>query len=121
MLSMWEYLTSKPGLQHLFLIPCNSHGIQLLIQDLITSIPQFKKVHDDAQTVAKTFKNAHLQYACLHKFQYQEYGRTWAIVLAIATHWGSEKGLLNGLYLLLQQSSHSTLCDTFQGYAHGCP
>ena len=63
MLSMWEHLCLKPGLQHLFVIPCDSHGIQLLIQDLINSIPQFKKVHDNAQTIAKAFKNAHLQYA----------------------------------------------------------
>jgi len=98
MLAMWEHLRLKPGLQHLFLIPCDSHGIQLLVQDLVLSIPQFKKVHDDAQTVAKAFKNAHLQYARLREIQQQEYGRTWAIVLAVATRWGSEKGLLDGLY-----------------------
>ena len=98
MLSMWEYLRSKPNLQHLFLIPCDSHGIQLLIQDLITSTLQFKKVHDDAQTIAKAFKNAHLQYARLRDIQYQEYGQTWAIILTVATRWGSEKGLLDGLF-----------------------
>jgi len=98
MLAMWEHLRLKPGLQHLFLIPCDSHGIQLLVQDLILSIPLFKKVHNDAQTVAKAFKNAHLQYARLREIQQQEYGRTWAIVLAVATRLGSEKGLLDGLY-----------------------
>jgi hypothetical protein len=98
MLSMWEHLRLKPGLQHLFFIPCDSHGIQLLIQDLINSIPQFKKVHDNAQTIAKAFKNAHLQYARLRDVQKQEYGRTWAIILAVATRWGTEKGLLDGLF-----------------------
>jgi len=33
MISMWEHLHSKLGLQHIFLIPYDSHGIQLLIQD----------------------------------------------------------------------------------------
>src|SRR2546423_5473826 len=98
MLSMWEHLCLKPSLQHLFVIPCDSHGIQLLIQDLINSIPQFTKVHNNAQTIAKAFKNAHLQYARLHDLQYQEYGRTWEIVLAVATRWGSEKGLLDSLF-----------------------
>jgi len=98
MLSMWEHLRLRPGLQHLFFIPCDSHGIQLLIQDLINSIPQFKKVHDNAQTIAKAFKNAHLQYARLRDLQKQEYGRRWAIILAIATRWGTEKGLLDGLF-----------------------
>src|SRR5271156_1337822 len=27
MISMWEHLHLKPGLQHLFVIPCDSHGI----------------------------------------------------------------------------------------------
>src|SRR5579859_4451315 len=96
MISMWEHLRLKTGLQHLFIIPCDSHGIKGLIQDLM-SILQFKKVHDDAQMVAKTFKNAHLQYARLCDLQHQEYGRTWAIVLAVATRWGSQKGLIDGL------------------------
>src|SRR5579859_804887 len=73
MLSMWEHLSAKPGLRHLFVIPCDSHGIQLLIQDLISSISSFKTVHNDAQTVAKAFKNAHLQYARLRDLQLQEY------------------------------------------------
>ena len=98
MISMWEYLRLKPGLQHLFVIPCDSHGIQLLIGDLINSIPQFKKVHDNAQMVAKAFKNAHLQYARLRDLQKQEYGRTWAIILAVTTRWGTQKGLLDGLF-----------------------
>jgi hypothetical protein len=96
--TVWEHLRLRPGLQHLFFIPCDSHGIQLLIQDLINSIPQFKNVHDNAQTIAKAFKNIHLQYARLRDLQKQEYGRTWAIILAVATRWGTEKGLLNGLF-----------------------
>ena len=119
MLSMWEYLRSKPNLQHLFLISCDSHGIQLLIQDLITSILQFKNVHDNAQTIAKAFKNAHLQYARFRDIQYQEYGRTWAIILAVATRWGSEKGLLDGLFR--SKAAIQRYAITFQGYAKGYP
>lgn len=97
MLSMHEELRKKPGLKHVFVVPCDSHGIQLLIQDLIKSIPQFRKVHDDAQTLAKAFKNAHLQYARLRDLQRERYQRTWAIVLAVATRWGTELGLYEGL------------------------
>lgn len=98
MLSMREHLCSKSNLQHFFLIPCDSHLIQHLIRDLNTSIPLFNKVHDNAQMIAKSFKNSPLQYARLRDIQYQEYGRTWAIILAVAMSWRSEKGFLDGLF-----------------------
>lgn len=98
MMAMWELIRAKPGLQHIFVVPCDSHGIQLLIQDLINSIPQFKKVHEEAQTIAKAFKNAPLQYARLRDLQREIYDRTFAIILAVATRWGTEKGLYDGLH-----------------------
>jgi hypothetical protein len=33
---MWLQLRSKPRFQRTFFIPCDSHGIQLLIKDIIT-------------------------------------------------------------------------------------
>lgn len=41
MLAMWKEIRQKPSLKHILVIPCDSHGIQLLIQDLIIQIPVF--------------------------------------------------------------------------------
>ena len=43
-------------LKHVFCIPCDSHEIQLLVKDILTDIPQFKLLHDQAQAIAKAFK-----------------------------------------------------------------
>lgn len=98
MLTMWEELRTKPSLTHIIVTPCDSHGIQLLIQDLIKHIPLFKTTHEDSQMVAKAFKNAHLQYARLHECQDKIYNKQFAIILAAATRWGTELGLYDGLY-----------------------
>ena len=33
--TVWDILSSDPCLQHAFFIPCDSHGLQLLIKDLL--------------------------------------------------------------------------------------
>ena len=35
MRAVWKILKSKPELSHVFYLPCDSHGIQLLIEDLL--------------------------------------------------------------------------------------
>jgi hypothetical protein len=97
MIAMWREIRTKPSLRHILVIPCDSHGIQLLTQDLIKSIPAFSKVHDDAQSIAKAFKNSPIQYARLHDIQEEVYKKKYAMVLAVITRWGTELGLYHGL------------------------
>jgi len=83
-------------LKHIFFIPCDSHGLQLLIKDLI-HLPEFKDIFEKAQVVAKAFKNAPLQYARLHTYQMMEYGKHISLCLAVITRWGTQYRLLNSL------------------------
>jgi hypothetical protein len=97
MLNIWREIHQKPGLKHILVIPYDSHGIQLLIQDLVTSIPAFAKIHTESQNVAKAFKNSPLQYARLHDIQLETYKKQYTVVLAVITRWGTELGLYDGL------------------------
>jgi len=66
MFSMWEQLESYNDFKHCLFIPCNSHGIQLLIKDVL-ELPPFSSIVKQAQILVKAFRKAHLQYACLRE------------------------------------------------------
>jgi hypothetical protein len=85
MLSMWTKLRKAPELKHVFCIPCDSHGIQLLVKDMLTDIPQFKLLYDQAQAIAKAFKLSPLQYSRLKAIQIDRYGEPRSLCLSIIT------------------------------------
>jgi hypothetical protein len=69
MLSMWNKLREMPELKHILCIPCDSHRVQLLVKDILMDIPQFKIIHEQAQSIAKAFKASLLQYTRLKAIQ----------------------------------------------------
>jgi len=71
MLRVWEILQKFDWFKHCLFIPCDSHGLQLLIKDLL-DLPVFKELHNKIQTIAKAFKNSPLQYARLQEHQHQK-------------------------------------------------
>src|SRR5579859_6968077 len=54
MFSMWEQLESYNDFKHCLFIPCNSHGIQLLIKDVL-ELPPFSSIVKQAQILVKAF------------------------------------------------------------------
>ena len=52
MLSMRKELLQSPDFKHVLFIPCDSHGIQLLVKDLL-SVPRLKTILNKAQAIAK--------------------------------------------------------------------
>ena len=93
MLSMWEVAQFYPELKHCFCIPCDSHGMQLLIKDIL-KIPQFKDTIDKAQAIARAFKKSHLQYARLREYQLVDLKKPVALTLSVITRWGSQLQLV---------------------------
>ena len=57
MLKVWEILEQFDEFKHCLFIPCDSHGLQLLIKDLL-DLSVFEELHDKIQTIAKAFKNS---------------------------------------------------------------
>jgi Protein of unknown function (DUF 659)/hAT family C-terminal dimerisation region len=97
MLGAWEKLHNSAELKHCFFIPCDSHGIQLLIKDLFTYVLSLKELHDQAQAIVKAFRKATLQYARLRGYQIQRYGKKQSLCLSVITRWGTQYRLINSV------------------------
>jgi hypothetical protein len=98
MRAVWRNIKADPRMSHVFCVPCDSHGLQLLIGDLIHKIPALKSVKDDAEAIATAFRNSPLQYAILRRHQEACYeGRRKAFVIAVATRWGTQAGIVNAV------------------------
>jgi len=89
-------------------IPYDSHGMQLLIKDLL-QIPELKSVLQKAQTVIEAFHHSLLQYARLREYQLQYNKIHQSLVLSVITHWGTQ-------YRLIQSVINSK--DALKYYAH---
>lgn len=99
MRATWKGLSLIPEFQHCFFIPCNSHGLQLLIKDLLvekkakrgqlaiipTAIQTFFK---KAYRIVVAFRKALLQLAILWTKQVNAYGKEIALISSVMTRWG---------------------------------
>lgn len=57
MRKMWKILATMPGLSHVFFVPCDSHGLQLLMKD-IAGLAWFKELFHQAQAIPVYFHKA---------------------------------------------------------------
>ena len=118
MRSLWAKLKHKPQYNHTFFIPCDSHGIQLLIKDVLTSktlntwlSTTFKK----AQKVVAFFSNAKKQLAFLREHQKRLYGHFKSFVIAGETRWGTQYNMLSSV-----MRSKDALRDYSDDHRAGC-
>jgi len=93
---MWAEVEKYPELMHVFFIPCDSHGIQLLFKDLL-NVPRFSAVLKLAQATVSAFRKAPLQYARLRTIQKSSYDQTRSLVLSVITRWGTQYRLITSL------------------------
>jgi hypothetical protein len=96
MRGVWKKLEETEKTKHLFFIPCESHGLQLLIKDILETHP-YSKILEKAQSVASFFHSAKKQYAILREEQQRIYGRHYALLLSVITRWGTQQALMDAL------------------------
>jgi hypothetical protein len=101
----WTGFKSYPVLSHAFFIPCDSHGLQLLIKDILES-KLFSDTIAKAQLIVSTFYRAKKQYTILHTKQ----EKSIAFVLSVITRWGSQYGLTQSV-LKNQQALFAWVAD----------
>jgi hypothetical protein len=94
---VWRLLGADPRTSHVFSVPCDSHGLQLLIQDLLSKIPPLKEVKTAAEHIVAAFKHAPLQYAILKQHQLHHYGKRKCFVLSVASRWGTQAGMVDSV------------------------
>jgi hypothetical protein len=66
--SLWSLFENKPETKHIFTIPYNSHGLQLIIKDLLL-LPAFNRIWSLASNIVNSFRNAPKQYGYLQQEQ----------------------------------------------------
>ena len=84
----WELAEKTKELAHVIFVPCDSHGLQLLIKDLCTTT-WFRPILEGAQAIARGFHKAKKQYAILREIQIKIYGKSKALIFSVMTRWGS--------------------------------
>jgi hypothetical protein len=88
-------LKALPSFQHTFMIPCDPHGLQLLIQD-ICNHPPFQKTVKQADEIVAHFKSSKKQYQILKSLQRElcpsKQGKALALILHCKVRWGTCSG-----------------------------
>ena len=80
-----------------FFVPCDSHGIQLLIKDLL-HVPYYEKVLSKVTNIITAFRASPKQLALLRQVQVECYGKTIALVLSVITRWGTQAQAIESVY-----------------------
>ena len=89
-------ISQNPDLRHLFIIGCDSHGMQLLIKDVIEK-PQFKVVFTQAQDIVRAFSQSPKQLAILRQYMINSLSGIKSFALSVITRWGSQVRMLQSL------------------------
>ena len=99
MLLLWRILAANQRLQlsKALFVPCDSHGLQLLIKDVL-GIPYYKVIQSQIMLVINTFRRSPLQLSILCEKQKACYGKTSALVLAVITRWVTQARAIESIY-----------------------
>ena len=112
MFSIHRRLAQYPELKHIFFIPCDSHGLQLLIKNVL-GLPSFKAILEKGQKIAKVFKKSPLQLARLRVLQQEIYGQHRSLCLSVITRWGTQYRLVESV--LNSKDALRRFATTFHG------
>jgi hypothetical protein len=92
MRNTWTGLEKLDILSHTIFIPCDSHGLQLLIKDLLDQ-PRIAEVLKKAHSIVTGFHFAKKQYSILQSKQ----EKPRAFLLSVLTRWGTQYSMVKSL------------------------
>ncbi|KAJ3453422.1 hypothetical protein MRS44_017669 [Fusarium solani] len=84
-------MKNMPEFRHCFFILCDSHGLQLLVKDIVES-ERWASVLKKVTRIITFFKKAKLQLARLRAYQLECYGKQKAFITPAITRWGTQLG-----------------------------
>lgn len=94
--AVWDILAQDYRLRHVFFIPCDSHGLQLLIKDILT-MPTIRVCFLKALKIVNSIRKAKRQLGLLRKYQLLHYGKKKALIASTILRWGTQVNLLQSL------------------------
>jgi hypothetical protein len=95
-LNAWFEISRFQDLKHLFIVGCDSHGLQLLIKDII-EMPQSKSIFTQAQEIVQAFSHSPKQLGILRQYMINSLGGIKSFALSVMTRWGSQVRMLQSL------------------------
>ncbi len=97
----WNRMARDPRAKHVFFIPCDSHGLQLLMKEIIETT-WFSDRFQSAQNVVTHFNKSPKQLTLLREKMCNAYnGKKRAFILSVLTRWGTQVNMI-------EQSSGTT-------------
>ena len=102
MKSVWEKLEDTTELRHCIMIPCDSHGLQLVMKDIVDSkgskVPRAGEVFRLALDLVVFFHHSPLEYARMQAKQIEKWGNRKALIASVITRWGTQYNMLSSLH-----------------------
>lgn len=90
-------LKTHPQLAHILSILCDSHGLQLLVKDIVTTSP-WRLVLKKAVYMITYFRHSKKQYAQLRNLMVLTCNsKTYSLLLAAITRWSTQQSALQSL------------------------
>jgi hypothetical protein len=93
----WRLARAIPELSHCLFIPCDSHGLQLLIKDIL-ELPDFKPTMKTASRLVKSFHHSGKRLDLLRTHQIIVTGKTSSLTASIITRWGTQFRMLQSIH-----------------------
>jgi Protein of unknown function (DUF 659)/hAT family C-terminal dimerisation region len=94
-----KIIANNQQTSHIFWVPCDSHSLQLLIKDILSS-PWYSDVMKKAQSIVTSFTAAHKQLAVLRDIMLRRLGKVHSFVLSVITRWGTQVAMLKSVLSL---------------------
>lgn len=92
----WDRLSQDPRLSHIFYVSCDSHGLQLLIKNLL-SAPQIKTTFYKGLAIVNFLRKAKHQLSILRRYQTQHYGGPRSLIASTILRWGTQVTMLESV------------------------
>jgi Protein of unknown function (DUF 659)/hAT family C-terminal dimerisation region len=90
MLKTFNLLAQNPLLKHAFMIPCDAHGLQLLLGDIL-EFPGYSATVSSCDAIVNHLHHADKQYQCLKDLQLQyPPHKARAMVTGSQARWGTQ-------------------------------
>ncbi|KAG6111438.1 hypothetical protein E4U14_002477 [Claviceps sp. LM454 group G7] len=86
-------MNRDPLTAHIFTIPCDSHGLQLLVKDIVSSEP-IKSLISKAQLVVNKLRSSPKQLSLLRE---KSYTTRRTLIVAAITRWGTQLQMIDSV------------------------
>lgn len=93
---MWKGIIKILGLEHVFTVPCDSYGLQLIIKDLLMQ-GMIEKEFKAALAIVNGIRNAGKQLSLLGIEQERSYKKRKALQSSTTIRWGSQYNMAKSL------------------------